>query len=66
MLIRKPGNSNLMRFGFVIGTIIGPLGVLLSYYSHQQKNGPSKKDRTTSAWIGFGLFVLWFGFLFLF
>lgn len=63
---QKTGKFKFDALWFVIGTIIGPLGVLLSYYSHQQKNGPSKKDRTTSAWIGFGLFVLWFGFLFLF
>src|SRR5258708_34513655 len=40
---------------FVVGAIIGPLGVLLSYYSHRQKNGPNKKDRTISACIGFEL-----------
>jgi len=51
---------------FVIGSVIGPLGVLLAYYSHQQKNGPDKKDRTTSAWIGCAFFVLWFGYIFIF
>lgn len=51
---------------FVIGAFIGPIGVLLSYYSHQQKNGPNKKDRTTSAWLGFAFFLLWFGFIFIF
>ncbi len=65
-LDQKTGKFKLDALWFVIGIIIGPLGVLLSYYSHQQKNGPNKKDRTTSAWIGFGVFVLWFGFLFLF
>ena len=63
---RKTGKFKFDALWFVIGTIIGPLGVLLSYYSHQQKNGPKKKDRTISAWIGFGLFVLWFGVLFIF
>ncbi len=63
---QKTGKFKLDALWFVIGIIIGPLGVLLSYYSHQQKNGPNKKDRTISAWIGFGVFVLWFGFLFLF
>jgi hypothetical protein len=63
---QKTGKFKLDPLWFVVGIIIGPLGVLLSYYSHQQKNGPNKKDRTTSAWIGFGVFVLWFGFLFLF
>ncbi len=63
---QKTGKFKFDSLWFVIGLIIGPLGVLLSYYSHQQKNGPNKKNRTTSAWIGFGVFVLWFGFLFLF
>ena len=63
---QKTGKFKFDALWFVVGAIIGPLGVLLSYYSHQQKNGPNKKDRTTSAWIGFGLFVLWFGFMFLF
>jgi hypothetical protein len=63
---QKTGKFKLNALWFVIGIFIGPLGVLLSYYSHQQKNGPNKKDRTTSAWIGFGVFVLWFGFLTLF
>ena len=63
---QKTGKFKLDPLWFVIGIIIGPLGVLLSYYSHQQKNGSNKKNRTTSAWIGFGVFVLWFGFLFLF
>lgn len=62
----KTGKFKLDPLWFVIGIFIGPLGVLLSYFSHQQKNGPNKKDRTTSAWIGFGLWILWFGFLFLF
>jgi hypothetical protein len=63
---QKTGKFKFNALWFVIGGIIGPLGVLLSYYSHQQKNGPNKKDRTTSAWIGFGLFILWFGSVFLF
>jgi hypothetical protein len=63
---QKTKKFKLNPLWFVIGMIIGPLGVLLSYYSHPQKNGPNKKDRTISAWIGFAVFVLWFGFLFLF
>jgi hypothetical protein len=51
---------------FVIAAVIGPLGVLLAYYSHPQKNGPDKKDRTTSAWLGFAFWILWFGYLFIF
>jgi hypothetical protein len=51
---------------FVIGAFIGPLGVLLSYFSHEQKKGPLKKDRIKSAWLGFAFFVIWFGLLFIF
>ena len=51
---------------FVIGAFIGPLGVLLAYTSITRKGGPLKKDRITSAWLGFILFVAWFGSLFLF
>ena len=63
---KSTGKFKFNALWFVIGTILGPIGVLLSYYSHEPKNGPNKKNRTTSAWIGFGVFVLWFGFLFLF
>lgn len=51
---------------FVIGGFIGPLGLLVAYTSKVRKGGPTKKNRITSAWLGFILFVLWFGFLFLF
>lgn len=51
---------------FVIATFIGPLGVLLAYTSHMRKGGPTRKNRITSAWLGFILFVLWFGFTFVF
>jgi len=51
---------------FVIGAVIGPLGVLLAYVSHPQKNGPNKKDRTSSAWLGFAFWILWFGYIFIF
>ena len=51
---------------FVIATFIGPLGVLLAYTSKLRKGGPTRKNRITSAWLGFILFVLWFGFSFLF
>ena len=51
---------------FVIGSFIGPLGVLVAYTSKVRKGGATKKNRITSAWLGFILFILWFGFLFLF
>lgn len=51
---------------FVIAGFIGPLGLLLAYTSKQRKGGPTKKNRVTSAWLGFVLFVFWFGFAFLF
>ena len=51
---------------FVIAGFIGPLGLLLAYTTKQRKGGPTKKNRVTSAWLGFILFVLWFGFSFVF
>lgn len=51
---------------FVIAAFIGPLGLLVAYTSKVRKGGPTKKNRITSAWLGFALFILWFGFLFLF
>ena len=40
---------------FVIAAIIGPIGVLLAYTSHQtpKRDLTPKKDRITSAWLGF-------------
>lgn len=53
---------------FVIASIIGPIGVLLAYTSHQKqkKETTTRKDKITSAWLGFLFWVLWFGFLFIF
>lgn len=51
---------------FVIAAFIGPFGVLLAYTSKNRKGGPTTKSKITSAWLGFILFVLWFGNLFLF
>ena len=52
---------------FVIAAFIGPLGVLFAYTSyHQKKDKTTRKDKITSAWLGFLFFVLWFGFLFVF
>ncbi len=60
------GKFKFNALWFVIAAIIGPFGVLLAYYSHHQKNGPNKKDRTTSAWLGFAFWILWFGYIFIF
>ncbi|MEP7252660.1 MAG: hypothetical protein ABI683_09780 [Ginsengibacter sp.] len=51
---------------FVLATFIGPFGVLLAYTFRLRKGGPTRKNRIISAWLGFILFVLWFGFSFLF
>ncbi|MDQ6761317.1 MAG: hypothetical protein M3015_01675 [Bacteroidota bacterium] len=51
---------------FVIAGFIGPIGLLLAYTSKQRKGGPTKKNKITSAWLGFIFFVLWFGFSFIF
>lgn len=45
---------------FVLGVIIGPLALLFSFTTMQKKNSK------ISALIGFGIFVIWFGYLFLF
>lgn len=52
---------------FVIASIIGPIGVLLAYTHKQQKKDLTKrKDKITSAWLGFAFWILWFGWLFIF
>lgn len=45
---------------FTVGAIIGPFAMLFSYLTKQPKS------QKISALIGFGVFILWFGFLFLF
>ena len=37
---------------FLIGLVLGPIGVLLAYASKQ------KKDKVTSSWIGFGVYAI--------
>jgi hypothetical protein len=54
---------------FIIATFIGPLGVLFAYTSPhlpQKKDATTRKDKITSAWLGFLFFVIWFGILFVF
>ena len=54
---------------FIIATFIGPLGVLFAYISPnvpQKKETLTRKDKITSAWLGFLFFVIWFGLLFVF
>lgn len=51
---------------FVVAAIIEPFGILLAYISPLRKGGPTKKNKITSAWLGFILFAIWFGILFLF
>jgi hypothetical protein len=52
---------------FVIASIIGPLGVLLAYtHKVQKKEITTRKDKITSAWLGFLFWILWFGWLFIF
>jgi hypothetical protein len=63
---QKKGKFKFDALWFITGAFIGPLGVLLAYFSHQQKNGPLKKDRITSAWLGFAFFIIWFGLVFIF
>lgn len=46
---------------FVLGVIIGPFAVLFSYTTHKQS-----RNKHLSALIGFGVFIIWFGWVFLF
>lgn len=64
---QKKGKFKFDLLWFIIGTFIGPLGVLVAYTSSPQKKATiTKKDKITSAWLGFLFFVIWFGFLFVF
>jgi hypothetical protein len=45
---------------FVVGAFIGPLAILFAFTSRQPKNN------RVSAALGCVLFILWFGFLFIF
>lgn len=57
----ETGRFKLDPVWFVLGCIIGPFAVLFSYTTRNQT-----KNKHLSALIGFGVFVLWFGFIFLF
>ena len=64
---QKKVKFKLNLLWFIIGAFIGPFGVVLAYTSRpQKKETVLKKDKITSAWLGFLAFVLWFGFLFVF
>ncbi len=51
---------------FVIGAFIGPLGVLLAYTDKQKKTKVLRKDKIKSVWLGFIIFIIWFGTFFIF
>ncbi len=57
---QKKGKFKLDPLWFVIGVILGPIGILFSYTNKQPK------DKRKSALIGFIVFLIWFGFLFVF
>lgn len=46
---------------FIIGSLIGPFGLLFSYTADN-----SNRNKRISAAIGLGVFILWFGWAFLF
>lgn len=56
----KKAKFKLDSLWFIIGTIIGPLGILFAFTSKQKRNF------RISAALGSILFFLWFGYLFLF
>ncbi|MDE3212482.1 MAG: hypothetical protein KGM98_04550 [Bacteroidota bacterium] len=51
---------------FVIGSFIGPLGVLTAYSSRSRKGGPTRKSKLFSVWLGLLFFIVWFGYIFIF
>ncbi len=57
---QKKAKFKIDPLWFVVGTILGPLGILFSFTSKQPK------DKRKSAAIGCILFIIWFGFLFVF
>jgi len=57
----ETGRFKLNPLWFVLGCIIGPFAVLFSFTTRNQT-----KNKHISALIGLGVFVLWFGFIFLF
>jgi len=65
--LQENGKFKLSLLWFVIAAFIGPFGVLLAYTSpHRKQDLITRKDKITSAWLGFLLFALWFGWLFVF
>ncbi len=62
----KKAKFKIDALWFVIAGFVGPLGLLAAYTSKQRKGGPTKRNKIISAWIGFAVFVLWFGFSFIF
>lgn len=46
---------------FVVGCIIGPFGLLFAYTTREKS-----RSKYISALLGFGVFIIWFGFIFLF
>ncbi|MEO6814418.1 MAG: hypothetical protein ABI172_10840 [Ginsengibacter sp.] len=61
---QKTGKFELDPLWFIIGTIIGPVGVLFAFISKHIK--AKRKNDIISAALGCVAFILWFGFLFVF
>lgn len=57
----KKGKFKFDPVWFIIGAIIGPFGLLFSYTS----DNPTRNKHISAA-IGLGVFILWFGWIFLF
>ena len=54
------GKFKIDGLWFVLGTLLGPIGILFAYTTHQSKN--FKK----SALLGTAVWLVWFGYFFLF
>lgn len=58
----ETGKFKLDGLWFILGCFIGPFAVLFSYTTRSNQT----RNKHISALIGFGVFVIWFGWLFLF
>jgi hypothetical protein len=54
------GEGGFSLGGFALGLLLGPIGVLLAYLS----KGDRKRSLVTWAWVGFGLVVVFYAWLY--
>ena len=54
------GKFKIDGLWFVLGSLLGPIGILFAYTTHQPKNN------RLSAYLGTAIWLVWFGYFFLF